>query len=106
MLAQAELIRLCDRKQELLARSDALRANVRDGCSELRLVGRNWSARLGQLREPKMLLLIGAAAMGIILAGRRSRRLGLIAKVAAGWRLFSLVKPLWRGYRLATALGR
>ena len=106
MFAQAELNRLRNRKQELLAQGDANRFSALEACSDLRLVGRQWSARLVQLREPKVLLLIGAALAGIIVAGRRSRRLGLIAKVAAGWRLYRIVKPLWRGFQAAKALRR
>jgi hypothetical protein len=101
MVAQEELRSLLARKRALIAESEAIRDGLCNTCADIAVVTERWGERVQQFRDPKFLLIAGAAAAGLFLARKSGKGIGLAAKVMAGWRLLSTARDLWRGWQAA-----
>lgn len=99
MVAQEELRRLLERKRVLTAESDVIRADLCNTCADIAVVTERWSERVQQFRAPKVLLIAGAAAAGLLLARKSGKGIGLAAKAVAGWRILSTARDLWKGWQ-------
>lgn len=99
MVAQTELTRLLERKRALLAESELIRADISESCADILEFTDRWSTRVERLRGPGILALAGALAAGLLIARKSGRSMNLVAKLAAGWRVLSSLRGVWRGWQ-------
>ena len=107
MVASEQLKALRERKEQLVAESDALRASAAGALRDIGSIAHHWNQRLTIASPGRPWIWLAAAAAGVIVAkrvrGQRGDRPphvskpGLLARVLAGIQLYRTVQGIWHG---------